>query len=224
MIYDWDWTAAEASFRRAIAAKPNYPTGHQWYADFLLGRGRLEQGLREMQRAYALDPLSLIIGTELGWAYNLVGRTDDAEAQLRRTLALDPNYAHASFNLGLVLLRKEQYAEAIRELRRAIELGGDYDPLNGALVAAYARSGDHTTARRLLGELVEGSERGRFGPFALAIAYAALGDNAKAIEELHRAIDQKDIFMPEIFFDPLLHPLREDPGFQQVLERMGLAR
>jgi hypothetical protein len=72
--------------------------------------------------------------------------------------------------------------------------------------------------------LVEGSERGRFGPFALAIAYAALGDNAKAIEELHRAIDQKDIFMPEIFFDPLLHPLREDPGFQQVLERMGLAR
>jgi hypothetical protein len=30
--------------------------------------------------------------------------------------------------------------------------------------------------------------------------------------------------MPEIFFDPLLHPLREDPGFQQVLERMGLAR
>ena len=224
MIYDWDWPAAEASFRRAIAANPNYPTGHHWYADFLAGRGRLEESLREMQRAHALDPLSRIIGAELGWVYYLMGRNDEAEAQLRRTLALDPNYAHGRLNLGLVFLAEGRYAEAIEELRRAIELGGDYDPLNAALVFAYARSGDRATALRLLGELTERSKRGEFGPFALAIAYTGLGETQRAIEALHRAIDQRDIFLPEVFFDPLLHPLRGDPRFRRVLQRMGLAQ
>jgi len=222
MIYEWDWPAAEASFHRAIAANPNYATGHHWYADFLAGRGRLEESLREMQRAYALDPLSRIIGVELGWILYLRGRNDEAVAQVRRTLALDPNYPHAGLILGLTLIAEERYAEAIPALRQAIELGGDYDPMNGALVYATARSGDRATALRLLDELVEGEKQGRFGPFALAIAYTGLGEPGRAIEELHRAIDQRDIFLPEVFFDPILHPLRDDPRFRRVEERMGV--
>jgi tetratricopeptide (TPR) repeat protein len=91
MIYQWDWAAAEASFRRAIAANPNYATGHHWNADFLAGRGRLEESLREMRKAHELDPLSRIIGAELGWVYHLLHRSEEAEAQVRRTLTLDPN-------------------------------------------------------------------------------------------------------------------------------------
>jgi eukaryotic-like serine/threonine-protein kinase len=222
MIYGWDWPAAEASFRRAIAANPNYATGHHWYADFLAGRGRLEESLREMQRAHALDPLSRIIGTELGWIYRLMGRNDEAEAQLRQTLALDPNYPHVAFNLGLVFLDKGRYAEAIPALRQAIELGGDYDIQHAALICAYARSGDRATALRLMGELTERAKRGEFGSFTLAVAYTGLGETDRAFAALHQAIDERDIFMPEIFFDPLLHPLRSDPRFKRVEERMGL--
>jgi TolB-like protein/Tfp pilus assembly protein PilF/tRNA A-37 threonylcarbamoyl transferase component Bud32 len=222
MIYGWDWPAAEASFRRAIAANPNYPTGHHWYGDFLAGRGRLEESLREMQRAQALDPLSRIIGVELGWIYRLMGRDDEAEAQLRRTLALDPNYAHARFNLGLVFLEDGRHAEAIQELRRSIELGGDYDIQHAALICAYARSGDQATARRLLDELTVRAKRGEFGSFTLAIAYTGLGELDRAFELLHQAIDERDLFQAEIFFDPLLHPLRGDPRYARVLERMGI--
>jgi TolB-like protein/tRNA A-37 threonylcarbamoyl transferase component Bud32/Flp pilus assembly protein TadD len=222
MIYEWDWPAAEASFRRAIAADPDYPTGHHWYADFLAGRGRLEESLREMQRAHALDPLSRIIGAELGWIQYLMGRNGEAEAQLRKTLALDPNYPHGTFILGLVHLNQGRYAEAIREMRQAIELGGDYDPLNAALVYAYARSGDRTTARRLMTELTRRAQRGEFSSFALAIAHTGLGETGPAIEAVNRAIDRRDIFLPEIFFDPLLHSLREDPRFRPVEERIGL--
>ncbi|CAN5879389.1 serine/threonine-protein kinase [soil metagenome] len=224
MIYEWDWPAAEASFRRAIAANPNYATGHHWYADFLAGRGRLEESLREMRRAHALDPLSRIIGAELAWIYSLMGRTDEAQAQIRRTLALDPNYPHGHLILGLAFIAEGRYAEAIDPLRRAIELGGDYDPANGALIMAYARSGDRATALKLMGELTEREKKGEFGPFALAIAHTGLGDPGRAIEELHRAIDRRDIFLPEVFFDPVLHPLRADPRFRAVEERMGLPR
>ncbi len=222
MIYEWDWPAAEASFRRAIAANPEYATAHHWYADLLAGRGRLEESLREMRRAHALEPLSRIIGTELGWIYYLMGRNDEAKAQLRRTLALDPNYPHGVFMMGVVLLNEGRYPEAIEALLKGIQLGGDYDPMNAALVYAHARSGDQATARRLMDELIEGARRGKFGQFALAIAYTGMGDTGRAIEALHRGIDRRDIFLAEIFFDPLLHPLREDPRFRRVEERMGL--
>ncbi len=222
MIYQWDWPAAEASFRRAIAANPEYPTAHHWYADLLAGRGRLEESLGEMRRAHALDPLSRIIGAELGWIYYLMGRNDEAKAQLRRTLALDPNYPHGVFMMGVVLLNEGRYPEAIEALLKAIELGGDYDPLNAALVYAHARSGDRATARRLMDELTERVKRGDFGQFALAIAYTGMGETGRAIEALHRGIDGRDIFLAEIFFDPMLHPLRKDPRFRRVEERMGL--
>jgi hypothetical protein len=74
-----------------------------------------------------------------------------------------------------------------------------------------------------MGGLVERSKRGEFGPFTLAVAYIGLGETDRAIEALHRAIDERDIFMPEIFFDPLLDPLRGDPRFARVVQRMGLA-
>jgi serine/threonine-protein kinase len=222
MIYEWDWPAAEASLRRGIAEDSNYATGYQWYADFLVGRGRLEEGLRRMRQAHALDPVSRIIGAELGWVYYLMGRNEEALAQLRRTLALEPNYPHATLVLGLVLIDEGRHAEAIEALRKAIALGGDYDPANGALVYAHAGSGDSAGARRLRDELTEDVRRGRVGPFALAIAHAGLGDHERAIEALHRAIDRRDIFLPEVFFDPILHPLRNHPQFARVVERMGL--
>jgi serine/threonine-protein kinase len=224
MIYAWDWPAAEASFRRAIAADPDYATAHHWYADFLAGRGRLEESAREMERAHALDPLSRIIATELGWIYYQMRRNDDAEAQVRRALALDPNYPHASLNLGLIFIAEGRYAEAIQALQRGIELGGDYDLQYAALITAHTRAGDRATARKLMSELTERAERGEFGAFTLAIAYGALGETDRGIALLHQSIDERDAFMPEVFFDPLLDPLRKDPRFRKVEERMGVAR
>jgi eukaryotic-like serine/threonine-protein kinase len=223
MIYGWDWPAAEASFRRAIAANPDYATGHHWYADFLAGRGRLEESVREMERAHALDPLSRIIGTELGWIYYLQHRNDEAEAQIRRTLALDPNYPHGSLILGLVFIAKGRYAEAIHALRQAIELGGDYDLQYAALIIAHARAGDRANALRLMDELTERAKRGEFGAFTLAVGYGGLGETDRGIALLHQAVDERDIFMPEVFFDPLLDPLRKNPRFREVEKRMGVA-
>jgi hypothetical protein len=113
---------------------------------------------------------------------------------------------------------------AIVTLGRAIDLGGDYDPLNAALVTSHARAGDLGTARRLLGELTARAARGEVGQFGLAIAYTGLGETDSAFAALHRAIDQRDIFLPEVFSDPLLDPLRQDPRFGRILERVGLAR
>jgi hypothetical protein len=54
----------------------------------------------------------------------------------------------------------------------------------------------------------------------LALAYAGQGDLTRGFAQLVRAIDERDMFLPEDFFDPLLDPLRRDPRFASIEARM----
>ena len=176
-----------------------------------------------MSRAHELDPLSRQIGVEWGWVSYLMHRNDEAEAHIRQTLALDPNYAQGYMRLGFVQVQQQRYPEAIASLKRALDLGGYYPQSSGPLAFAYARSGNRAEVMRILDELKQRKKRGEIGTyFAIAGAYAGLGDLTQGIEWLKRGIDVKDIYIPENFFDPLLDPLREDPRFDQMLVRMGL--
>jgi TolB-like protein/Tfp pilus assembly protein PilF len=222
MIYDWDWPASEASFRRAIAADSTYPTAHQWYGNFLWSRGRLDEALQQMEVAHRLDPLSRIIGTEMGQTLYLMHRYDEAEKRLKETLDLDPNYPHALYILGLIHVQQRRHAEGIAEMRRSVELGGFQEDLAGGLAYAYGVSGDRASFNKLVAELEKRMANGSFGPFPLALAYTGLGETTRAFEYLNRAIDVHDIFLPEDFFDPQLDPLRRDSRFAKVEERMGV--
>jgi tetratricopeptide (TPR) repeat protein len=224
MIYGWNWPRAEESFKRAIAADPNYATGHHWYGDFLAGRGRLAESLAEMRRAHQLDPLSRQIGVEWGWVYYLMHQNGEAEAHMRQTLELDPNYAQAHLRLGLVQIQQRRYPEAIASLKRSIDLGAFYPHAAGGLAFAYAVSGNREAAMGIVNDLKRRSSRELVPPFFIAEAYAGLGDATRGLEWLNRGIDEKDIYIPENFFEPLLDPLRSDPRFEQVLARMGIKR
>jgi tetratricopeptide (TPR) repeat protein len=222
MVYDWDWATAEAGLRRAIAADSTYPTAHQWYGNFLWSRGRLDEALRQMEIAHRLDPLSRIIGTELGQTYYLMHRYEEAEKRLRETLDLDPNYPHALYIIGLVHLQQHRTAEAIAEMQKSVELGGLQEDLAGGLANAYGVAGDRDSFQKLVGELETRLENRTWGAFPLALAYIGLGDTTRAWEYFNRGIDEKDIYMPEDFFDPQLDPLRKDPRFRKVEQQIGL--
>jgi tetratricopeptide (TPR) repeat protein len=66
------------------------------------GDGETEQGLTELRRARDLDPLSLIINTDLGLHLHWAGQSDQAIEQLECALELEPNFFRAHFYLGAV--------------------------------------------------------------------------------------------------------------------------
>jgi serine/threonine-protein kinase len=224
MTYEWDWQRAEEGFRAALAANPNYPVAHHWYGDFLAGRGRFDESLREMSEAHRLDPLSLQIGSELAWVYLLQHRHAEAEATMRQVLALDPNFPQGLFILGQIQIQQGKAKEAVATLARAQELGGFQNSVAAAQVAAAAAAGDTAGARRLLHDLEQRATREWVPAFTFATAHAALGDRAGAIAWLQRGLDQRDSYMPENFFDPMLDPIRSEPGYQKVLAGLGLAK
>lgn len=216
MLYEWDWVKAEASFRQAIGVDPNYQIAHHWYADFLAGRERFDEALAEMLRARELDPLSRITGVELGWIYYLLGRLEDADSQIHTILRLDPSYAHAYFLLGMLRLAQGRADEACVAIQRAIDLGGFYAHAAGALVSAQVRAGRRVDAEQTLREMQARADREYVPPSAFAIAWAALGDMDQAYVALDRGIREKDVVLPENFFEPLFAGLKADPRYETV--------
>ncbi len=119
---DWNWPRAESEYKRAIELNPNYATAYQWYSNGLLARGEFEKSLAMIRRAQELDPLSLIIGDNLGWTYYGARQYDEAIRTFQKTVEMDPAFVPALNDLGLAYLQKGMYAEAERQFLRTREL------------------------------------------------------------------------------------------------------
>ena len=67
--FDWDWAAADAAYRTALARQPEWAAAHQWYSILLLAVGRPHAAIAEIMTACEREPLSLSINTDLGFHY-----------------------------------------------------------------------------------------------------------------------------------------------------------
>src|SRR5258708_1976491 len=84
-VYDWDWSAAESSFVRALRLNPGYVTDQQGYAQFLTKIGQVGRALVEGKLAVDLDPLSVPANSNFGAYLYYARRYEDAREQLERT-------------------------------------------------------------------------------------------------------------------------------------------
>ncbi|MDQ6861847.1 MAG: adenylyl cyclase, partial [Verrucomicrobiota bacterium] len=65
---------ADVLLRRAITLRPSFATAYQWRGTLLMGNGDLTGGLASLERASSLDPRSLVVGDNHGWALLALGR------------------------------------------------------------------------------------------------------------------------------------------------------
>ncbi|MFF0092953.1 tetratricopeptide repeat protein [Streptomyces canus] len=92
-------------------------------------RGRLDdqEGMFEdLRRAVEAEPDAHWIQTELGWAYWLAGRHDEATAVLRALLVQVPDHETALAVLGAIHHARKSYEEALDHLDRAVAADPEY--------------------------------------------------------------------------------------------------
>jgi len=220
--YDFDWGGGERQYKKAFELNPGYATGHQYYAEYLVGVGRLGEALVEAKRAQELDPLSSIIKTVTAYIYYLSRRYDRAAQQCQEILSLDPHFGFAHAVLGLTHLRMSEYSEAITELQRAVADQGDDPKMIAGLGYAYAVSGDNIKARELMDGIASRYGRTYFPSYQMAILYSGLGNNDRVFEYLRKAVEERDGWLFWLKTDPRLDRVRADPRFQDLLRRMNL--
>jgi tetratricopeptide (TPR) repeat protein len=171
----------------------------------------------QQKRAVELDPLSFVLNYNLGRMYHFARDYDQAIHQFKRTIELDPDNTSPHTFLGLTYLQAETYEEGIAEIRfaheRASIQGKDW-----LLAYVYALTSRQEEALQILEEL----DHLQFRPGIRAIVCAALGDNDRAFQLLDEAYDMNSSWLFQLN-DPMYDPLRDDPRFDQLLQRLGLA-
>jgi len=220
LFLDLDFAGAIKEFQRAIDLDPNYATAHHWYANGpLQALGRFDEAIAEGARAVELDPLSPIINVNQANNYIMAGRYDEAIQQIRKALELDPEFGYAHSNHGLGLEFKGDLPGAIAEFRRAYQL--NEDPLSLAYLGnLYGKTGNVTEAANILTELEQLTNAKYVSAYAFALVQAGLDNRAEALQWLEKCYADHSGDIRYIRVDPLLDPLRDDPGFQNLVGRV----
>lgn len=224
-VYEFNFPDAKKEYERALELNHNDSTAHHWYAsDVLAALGDSEREIAEMERARALDPLSLVINTNLGVAFMHASRWDEAISQLRKTLEMDGSFYFARWSLGSALEDKGELPAAMAEYQKAMGLADDPTALaySGHLNGKLGRQDE---AIKTLGKLQERSKSEYIDPYYLAIVYLSLGQREQALSSLEKSYeDRNGNNLEYIRVEPFLDPLRGDPRFEALAEKIVPAR
>ncbi len=195
---------------------PNYATAHHWYAVLLLG-WRDQEGMDQIQQALRLDPVSPNINGLFGNFLMEARQFDKALEQFRKTVELDPQQYNSRMRLGFAYAVVHRYPEAESEFKKAEEISPDSLYSLGALAYIYGLEGKKNQAERMLSEVKVLAEKAGH-PWIVCLVYVGLDLKEDAIRWLARAYDEDDFYFN--IKDPLLDPLRSDPGFHDFERRV----
>jgi len=220
-FFSMDLPGSLREYQRAIELKPNYATAHQWLGnDSLVSFGRFDEAIAEGKRAVELDPLSPVINADLGVTLYLARRYDDAMEQLRKTLAIDPTFFYAHYNLGIALQLKGDLSAAIAEYEKARQLS--YDSFVLALIgAAKGLAGDKSAAQQALKGFDQAAQNQDVDEYSRALLFLGMNNKEEALRCIERAVAARDgSSLTWIKVDPLLDPLRGDPRFEALGQKV----
>jgi len=217
LSYDWDWSGAESSGRKAVELEPGSADVLRYQSLLAEALGHLHEAIESQRKAILIDPLLARSYTSLGAQLYETGNYEDARAAFHRALELNPQKEHDHALQGEVLLAQGRHEQALSETE--LEPSKFWRQVNEALVYnALNRREDSDAA---LSAVIATDENG--AAFEIAEVYAARGEIDKAFAWLDRAYRQRDGGLTYVKVDPLLKNLRQDPRYVALLARMHLS-
>jgi tetratricopeptide (TPR) repeat protein len=220
--YDWNWLDAEIDFNWAIGLNPNYASAYQYYGTLLANLGRFDEAMAKFEKARELDPSSLPIKASIATLYFYTRQYDEAVRRWREIQKADPSINWVYYYLGLAYLQKGSANKALRAFEDAASKpdGSTLGSVGRACV--YAATGKREKAEAELQALVERSKQAYVPFYYMAAISAALGEKDRAFEYLAMSYAEKDAEQLYLKFDPQMDSLRDDPRFDDWLEKMNL--
>jgi len=222
LVYRRDFQDAEQHFQSAIAMRPEYPAAHEFYGYYLSAMGRTNEAIKERQTARDLEPLSPIFNSALGEAYFQARQFDRSIEETQKSLDADPSYEDALMNIARAYEQKGMYDRSEAVLRQLLARAPEEPAILSMAGHEYAVSGHRSQAREIISRLESIAGRRYVPPLYFALIYIGLGDRDKAFQFLNKAYDERSEYLLYLPTEPLADPLRNDPRFRALLDRLGL--
>jgi serine/threonine protein kinase/tetratricopeptide (TPR) repeat protein len=226
LLWEHDYEASAAAFRRCLELNPTYIQGRSWYGLFQLQwvEGRMSEGLAEAQRALQSDPLSAYATTIVAFALCGTGQTAEALQYARRGIELDPDSLLTRWVFGLAAHAHGPLDDAIAAYKEAERVAMRHAYPAGWLVVAYADAGRLVEARHERARLLELSGRTYVPITLLSLAAAAVGEQDLALDLASQACDERDpvLMLVQSNAFPGYERVTRDPRFADIRRRLKL--
>jgi len=223
---EWRFEEEIAELKLALRANPKFLRAHGFYGGIMLrARGDAETALREFRAAEQIDPRDSIIQMHLGTPYYFRREFVKAIEQYQKALVLEPRTSGPHGWIARAYEADQQYDKALAEYEADEKLTPGANP-----------AGIETRYKRWRSALSEKGPRGMFqvmldewrrdwpDPYALARLWARLGNTNEVFVLLEKAYREHHGNMPELLLDDCWDPLRDDPRFKELLDRMGFSK
>ena len=223
---DWDAKAARREFDRAIALDPRSAVAHHWRATFLYHLGEFDAALAAIERAQKLSPESASVLADRALILAAAGRPGEAVSILEDLERSQPNFLSSHAYLARIFEATGDWPRYVTELEHAA--ASRRDPAGAAIAkaarAGLAGGGREGVPRAILAEQLRQHAAGQVSDLELARTYARLGERAKALQHLGRAVAGRDRNVVSAGVDSQFASLRDDPEFRRIMAPVGVLR
>ena len=227
--FDWDWSAAEQAYRRAVELTPGSDLAHREYANFLLAMDYPDKAITEARIAQSLDPLSVYATHQVGWSMLATGRFSEAVAEFRKAIDLNPTWVWGNIKMGMAYALMGDRENATNAMLRADELlaGKPPSPLAQDWLADIAYlCGNANRINETVKRLQVQADSTYVDPFVLADLSYRLGDFDKMFAYLEQGYTKRTTLMPLMLLmgRSLWREIKSDPRYLSLLDRMHFPR
>jgi DNA-binding winged helix-turn-helix (wHTH) protein/tetratricopeptide (TPR) repeat protein len=211
---------AEADLLQALREKPRCVPVHMRLVMLYAGTGRLDEALEQVEIVRAIDPLWVQLPSSEVFVRFFRRELPEALAAARQALELHPYLPLSRALYAQALELSGEIEEAFKEYRLATVLCPDLPWLRALEAICLANAGRREEALAILKLLEDLRETEYVDAYFQAQLQHALGRTDEAFAELERAIDENSAALSVLDVDPRMDPLRADPRFLAIRERL----
>lgn len=220
--YDWNWKAAEAELKKA-KEHPDLDFRHDlnfeaWYRALIYGE--FDFAIQDLEKKVALDPLYLDNLLQLG-QFKLFNRQyAEARTVLHQLLAENPTHSEACRYIGQSYLCEQRYDKALEYMHKAVEYSQGRGWSTAWWIMTLAQSGDQKQAEELFEQQKQNPLTSKFPTSWWILINSYLGHIDEAFRWLEQSFTTKNFWMTSLKYVPDWDPMRNDPRFNGIIERM----
>jgi TolB-like protein len=220
--FEWDFEKANIEYIASKKIRKN----HSW-SDFLIASGRFEEALHGSFTTETIDILSsdfFPIANKI-LSFYFANQPEEALNTIEAIINADVKDPYVFMESARVYLYLEKYDEVIHILKLWLkEYPENKSPRTlGIQAIANFHLGKKEITNNILEELIERSKINAGGSpsFYTAMIYAQMGETDLAFDHLEKAYDNHEVEMYWLKVEPPFEPLREDPRWQIILDKVG---
>lgn len=212
-----DKQSAQEAIDMALRLDPGNARVHIRNASIGFCSGDFDASLASARIARELDPVSANANQWLGHTLYFARRYDEAIEAYYQALELDPDFPRLHYGIGMCRFMLGDTEAAASEIA---EEPLDWMRLSGTAIL-QEKLGNQEEAKAAMAAMRAGYRDN--GLYQQAQVLAQWGDSDEALKALNRAREIGDPGISQIVADPLLDPLREEPGFQDLMRTIGFS-